>query len=93
MAAGLFVVPLFAALQAWSPGAQRARVVAGTNVLNALFMTVAALLTAALQAAGVQAPALIVLLGLLNAAVAGLIFFAFSGLKRVRMPPDHASSS
>ncbi|WP_188610460.1 MFS transporter [Chelatococcus reniformis] len=93
VAAGLFVVPLFAALQAWSPGAQRARVVAGTNVLNALFMTVAALLTAALQAAGVQAPALIALLGLLNAAVAGLIFFAFPGLKRVRMPSDHASSS
>ena len=35
---GLFIVPSFAAVQAWSPVARRARVIAAVNVLSALFM-------------------------------------------------------
>ncbi|MFO7298226.1 MAG: MFS transporter, partial [Pseudomonadota bacterium] len=38
-AGGLFIVPSFAAVQAWAPVHRRARVVAAVNVLNAAFMT------------------------------------------------------
>ena len=39
IAGGLFIVPAFAAVQAWSGADYRARTVAAINVLNAAFMT------------------------------------------------------
>ena len=50
---GLFVVPSFAAVQAWSAPSERARVIAAGNVLQAAFMVAGSLLVAGLQAAGV----------------------------------------
>ena len=41
---GLFVVPSFAAVQAWSAPSERARVIAAGNVLQAAFMVVGSLL-------------------------------------------------
>ncbi len=38
MAGGLFIVPSFAAVQAWAPADRRARVIAAVNVLSALFI-------------------------------------------------------
>ena len=38
IAGGLFIVPTFAAVQAWAGADRRARVVAAVNVLNAAFM-------------------------------------------------------
>jgi acyl-[acyl-carrier-protein]-phospholipid O-acyltransferase/long-chain-fatty-acid--[acyl-carrier-protein] ligase len=49
---GLFVVPSFAAVQAWSAASERARVIAAGNVLQAAFMVVGSLFVAMLQAAG-----------------------------------------
>jgi acyl-[acyl-carrier-protein]-phospholipid O-acyltransferase / long-chain-fatty-acid--[acyl-carrier-protein] ligase len=49
---GLFVVPAFAAVQAWSAPNERARVIAAGNVLQAAFMVVGSLFVAALQGAG-----------------------------------------
>src|SRR6185503_1593789 len=49
---GLFVVPSFAAVQAWSAPSERARVIAAGNVLQAAFMVAGSLLVAGLQAAG-----------------------------------------
>ncbi|MCP5152362.1 MAG: MFS transporter [Ectothiorhodospiraceae bacterium] len=49
---GLFVVPLYARMQALAPVAQRARIVAANNVLNAALMVVSALMTLALLRAG-----------------------------------------
>jgi acyl-[acyl-carrier-protein]-phospholipid O-acyltransferase/long-chain-fatty-acid--[acyl-carrier-protein] ligase len=49
---GLFVVPSFAAVQAWSAPSERARVIAAGNVLQAAFMVVGSLFVAVLQAAG-----------------------------------------
>ncbi|MEW6640910.1 MAG: acyl-[ACP]--phospholipid O-acyltransferase [Pseudomonadota bacterium] len=49
---GLFVVPSFAAVQAWSAPAERARVIAAGNVMSAAFMVVASLGVALLQSAG-----------------------------------------
>ena len=66
---GLFVVPSFAAVQAWSPEDHRARVIAGCNVLSAAFMTVASLILAALQYAGVELPVLLAIIGVACLAV------------------------
>ncbi len=67
---GLFIVPTFAAVQAWAGADRRARVVAAVNVLNALFMTCAGLAIAVLQQSGVPASAILIGLGVLNIAVA-----------------------
>ncbi|MBR0757485.1 acyl-[ACP]--phospholipid O-acyltransferase [Bradyrhizobium jicamae] len=49
---GLFVVPSFAAVQAWTAPSERARVIAAGNILQAAFMVAGALIVAGLQAAG-----------------------------------------
>jgi acyl-[acyl-carrier-protein]-phospholipid O-acyltransferase/long-chain-fatty-acid--[acyl-carrier-protein] ligase len=43
---GLFIVPTFAAVQAWSGADYRARTIAAVNVLNAAFMTNGAIIVA-----------------------------------------------
>jgi acyl-[acyl-carrier-protein]-phospholipid O-acyltransferase / long-chain-fatty-acid--[acyl-carrier-protein] ligase len=74
MAGGLFVVPTFAAVQAWAGIDRRARVVAGVNVLNAAFMVVGSLVFAALQAkAGLSVPMSFVVLGVATLVVAVII--------------------
>ena len=72
---GLFIVPAFAAVQAWSGADRRARVIAAVNVLNALFMTAATLIVAALQGNGATTPTLFIGLGICNLVVAVLIGF------------------
>jgi acyl-[acyl-carrier-protein]-phospholipid O-acyltransferase / long-chain-fatty-acid--[acyl-carrier-protein] ligase len=64
IAGGLFIVPTFAAVQAWAGEDRRARVIAGVNVINALFMASSAGMTAVLQGLGMTVPALFVLLGI-----------------------------
>ncbi|MEA2907703.1 MAG: acyl-[acyl-carrier-protein]-phospholipid O-acyltransferase [Alphaproteobacteria bacterium] len=63
IAGGLYIVPTFAAVQAWAGADRRARVIAGVNVLNAAFMAGSAIIVALLQAAGFRTPALFALLG------------------------------
>jgi len=58
VAGGLFIVPVFAAVQTWSDVAFRARTIAAVNVLNAAFMTAATVLVAVLQKSGVTVPVL-----------------------------------
>ena len=74
MSGGLFIVPAFTALQAWSDEARRARTIAAVNVLNAAFMVGGAILLAVLQAAGIQTPSLFLLLGVCNLAVAVIVY-------------------
>ncbi len=70
IAGGLFIVPVFTAVQVWAGADRRARVVAAVNVFNAAFMVVGALILALLQKAGLGTPLLFALLGLVNLAVA-----------------------
>ena len=63
IAGGLFIVPAFAAVQAWSDADYRARTVAAVNVLNAAFMTGATVVVALLQKFGVTVPALFTAIG------------------------------
>jgi acyl-[acyl-carrier-protein]-phospholipid O-acyltransferase/long-chain-fatty-acid--[acyl-carrier-protein] ligase len=70
IAGGLFIVPAFAAVQAWSDAGFRARTVAAVNVLNAAFMTTATVLVALLQKAGVTLPTLFLGIGVATLLVA-----------------------
>ena len=72
IAGGLFIVPAFAAVQAWSGADYRARTIAAVNVLNAAFMTGATVLVAVMQNYGATLPELFALVGVttLGAAVA-----------------------
>ncbi|MGN1290434.1 MAG: AMP-binding protein, partial [Bradyrhizobium sp.] len=49
---GLFVVPSFAAVQAWTAPSERARIIAAGNILQAGFMVAGAVFVGALQATG-----------------------------------------
>ncbi len=67
---GLFIVPAFAAVQAWSDPDYRARNVAAVNVLNAAFMTGATIAVAVMQKYGVTVPALFAGIGVTTLLVA-----------------------
>ena len=68
IAGGVFVVPSFAATQAWAPADKRARIVAAVNVLSAAFMVAGAVVVALLQAAGLTLSHLFLLIGVLTIA-------------------------
>ncbi|HEX2151288.1 MAG TPA: MFS transporter, partial [Stellaceae bacterium] len=67
---GVFVVPLYAIIQRRSDEAARARTISAMNIMNALFMTAAAAVTAVLLIAGFTIPDLWLTLAILNAGVA-----------------------
>ncbi len=73
IAGGLFIVPSFAAVQAWSSRDYRARTVAAVNVLNAAFMTGGTVLVALLQHVGATLPMLFAGIGVATLIVASLI--------------------
>jgi len=62
----LFIVPLYAALQARVEPARCARVMAALNVTNALFMVLSAVFTVALFKAGMSIPRVFGTVALLN---------------------------
>jgi acyl-[acyl-carrier-protein]-phospholipid O-acyltransferase / long-chain-fatty-acid--[acyl-carrier-protein] ligase len=74
IAGGLFVVPTFAAVQAWAGADRRARIIAAVNVLNAAFMTVGSVVFALLQkSAGLSVPMSFVVVGAATLLVAVII--------------------
>jgi acyl-[acyl-carrier-protein]-phospholipid O-acyltransferase / long-chain-fatty-acid--[acyl-carrier-protein] ligase len=66
---GLFVVPLFALMQARTPFYRRARIVGANNIVNAVFMVVASVLSGALLGNGMSVRMIYLLLGILNLGV------------------------
>jgi acyl-[acyl-carrier-protein]-phospholipid O-acyltransferase/long-chain-fatty-acid--[acyl-carrier-protein] ligase len=74
IAGGLFIVPSFAAVQAWAGADKRARVVAACNVLNAAYIVGGTLVVAALQASGVTLAQLFLILGVANLIVTALVW-------------------
>lgn len=71
---GFYIVPLYALIQTRSAPEHRSRAIAGNNILNALFMVVAAGMGAGLLAAGLDVTGLFLVTGLLNVAVAAYIY-------------------
>ncbi len=72
---GFYTVPLYALVQQRSAEEHRSRVIAGLNILNALFMVVSAIMAMLLLgAAGFSIPELFLVTAILNAMVAIYIF-------------------
>lgn len=70
---GLYSVPLYAMLQEAADPAARARMVAASNVVNALFIVLSAVAIAALAALGWRPWSILVIAGILNLAAAALL--------------------
>jgi len=71
---GFYIVPLYALVQSRSEPTHRSRIIAANNVLNALFIVAAAGIAIGLLAAGLSIPQLILVVALMNAAVAVYIY-------------------
>src|SRR3546814_20490153 len=71
---GFYIVPLYALIQIRAAPDRLSRIIAANNILNALFMVVAALLAVALFHVGLNIPKVFVLNAILNALVAIYIF-------------------
>jgi acyl-[acyl-carrier-protein]-phospholipid O-acyltransferase/long-chain-fatty-acid--[acyl-carrier-protein] ligase len=71
---GIFVVPLYALLQAASERRRRARAIAANNIVNAAAMVVSAAATMALIAIGISVPELFLLTGAGSLLVAALFW-------------------
>jgi 1-acyl-sn-glycerol-3-phosphate acyltransferase len=71
---GFYTVPLYTLIQQRAEPAERSRVVAGNNILNALFMVAASLMLAWLFARKLSVPSIFLVIAGLNAAVAIYIY-------------------
>ncbi|NVJ68091.1 MAG: MFS transporter [Gammaproteobacteria bacterium] len=71
---GFYIVPLYALVQERCDRKRLSRVIAGNNILNSLFMVVAAILTAIWLWLGVTIPQIFLITAILNAVVALYIF-------------------
>jgi acyl-[acyl-carrier-protein]-phospholipid O-acyltransferase/long-chain-fatty-acid--[acyl-carrier-protein] ligase len=76
IAAGLYIVPIFAAVQVWAGEERRARVIAGGNVLQAGMIVVGAVGAGLLQKLGLTEPQLLIALGAANLIVCVAVFKA-----------------
>lgn len=72
---GLYSVPMYAWVQLTSHQDHCARLIAATNILNALFMIASALIAAALLGAGLTIAEVMLCTGLANVVVTGAIFW------------------
>lgn len=71
---GFYIVPLYAMMQAKSPAAQRARLVAANNIFNAIFMVTAAIFCIIiLSVLALSLVHLFIITALLSAVISGLL--------------------
>ena len=74
---GLYIVPLYASMQAYAPKSHRARIVGANNIFNAIFMVTSAIFAIViLNVLGFTLPQLFLVTGLLN-----IVFGAFLYIK------------
>ena len=74
---GLYIVPLYASMQAYAPKSHRARIVGANNIFNAIFMVTSAIFAIViLNALGLSLPQLFLVTGVLN-----IVFGIFLYLK------------
>jgi 1-acyl-sn-glycerol-3-phosphate acyltransferase len=71
---GFYIVPLYALIQTRSERSHQSRIIAGNNILNALFMVVSAGMAVGLLGAGFTIAQIFLVIALLNAAVACYIY-------------------
>ncbi len=71
---GFFIVPLYTLIQQRAKHAERSRVIAGNNILNALFIVVSALFLVGLFSLDLTIPQIFLVLSLLNVGAAVYIY-------------------
>ena len=71
---GFYSVPLYALIQQRSRRQHLSRIIAANNIINAIFMVAASLLSIALLSAGLSVPELFLVIAALNAVVAIYIY-------------------
>jgi len=71
---GFYIVPLYALIQTRAEKSHQSRIIAANNILNALFMVIAAGLAATYLHIGLKVPQLFLVTAVLNAVVAIYIF-------------------
>lgn len=76
---GLYVVPLVTLVQSRAKEEKRARVIAASNVLNALFMVASALVTLWLLSLGASTREILLMVGIMSLIVTGCLLFAARG--------------
>jgi len=74
MFGGFYSVPLYALIQQRSRRKHLSRIIAANNIINAIFMVGASLLSIALLSAGLSIPELFLVIAALNALVAAYIY-------------------
>lgn len=72
--AGLYIVPLFSVMQAFSSPNHRSRVIAANNVMNALFMLLSTIYISVMYSVGLSVPSIFLIVNILNLFVAGFIY-------------------
>ena len=71
---GLFIVPLYTLIQKRSEASCRSRIIAGNNIVNAVFMVVSSILIVLLMSFNVSIPSVFLFLGIANFLVALYIY-------------------
>ena len=71
---GFYIVPLYALIQQRSAASHRSRVIAGNNIMNALFMVGGSIFAVVALGSGLSIDSLFLALALMNAAVAVYIY-------------------
>ena len=72
---GIFIVPLYTYMQQYSDASSRSRVIAGNNIINALFMVVASILLTYFYSLGLTPVDIFLIFAFMNLVVAIYIFF------------------
>jgi acyl-[acyl-carrier-protein]-phospholipid O-acyltransferase/long-chain-fatty-acid--[acyl-carrier-protein] ligase len=67
---GIYIVPLYAIIQSEVKASHRSRIIAANNIINAIYMVLAALICAVLLALKITIPQLFLIIGVLNFLVA-----------------------
>jgi len=72
---GLYIVPLYASMQAYAPKSHRARIVGANNIFNAIFMVTSAVFAIViLNSLGLSLPQLFLVTGVLNIAFGTFLY-------------------
>jgi acyl-[acyl-carrier-protein]-phospholipid O-acyltransferase/long-chain-fatty-acid--[acyl-carrier-protein] ligase len=80
LSGGLFTVPLYALLQARSEESHRSRVVAANNIINAIFIVISGVVSAALLALHLTVPQVFLVIGVFNAVAAVVVMRLVPGI-------------
>ena len=91
---GLYIVPLYASMQAYAPKSHRARIVGANNIFNAIFMVTSAIFAIViLNTLGFTLPQLFLVTGLLNIAFGAFLYIKLNKHIKQAVIQTHEESS